>query len=427
MRTLDCARRTAGVAAIVVRASAALLIRSAVEGLNGTLRPARRIGESLAWIFETLGGGYLKIGQVLSTRVDILPWDLVAPLQRLQDAVPALSAKEARQVVERTLGQSVDTVFSSFDPHPVGSASIAQVHRAVVRKSGEVVAIKVRRPGINRTVRTDADILCALVRAVSFLPVLRRMPIAESVRQVASSIVAQTSLRCEAEHHRRFLTLFPHGVPVRVPRLLDEYCSDEILVMEYVPDLVKITDPALGRETHRHAVITGLQGLYTMLFLGGMVHCDLHPGNILVGRDGDVVVLDFGFATAMSVSERVAFARFFLSIAFNDGSTATRIVLETALRVPADLDHAGFEREISALVGRSSGLRAADFLIASFVDSLFAIQRKHRVYGSPSFTMAIVSLVVYEGIIRHRCADLDFQREAVPTLLRALQAIPSAP
>jgi ubiquinone biosynthesis protein len=421
MRTLNCARRTASVAAIVFRACVALSIQSAVDVLNGTLRPAMRIGESLAWTFETLGGGYLKIGQVLSTRADILPWDLVAALQRLQDAVPALSANEVRQVVERTLGRSLDDVFSYFDPHPVGSASIAQVHRAVVRKSGEVVAIKIRRPGIDRIVRTDADILCALVRAVSFLPVLRRMPIAESVRQVASSIVAQTSLHREAEQHRRFLTLFPQGVPVRVPRLLDEYCSDEILVMEYVPDLVKITDPVLSCETHRHAVITGLHGLYTMLFLGGVVHCDLHPGNILVGRDGDVVVLDFGFATAMSIPERVAFARFFLSIAFNDGSTATRIVLDTALRVPADLDHAGFEREISALVDRSSGLRAADFLIASFVDSLFTIQRKHRVYGSPSFTMAIVSLVVYEGIIRQRCADLDFQREAVPTLLRALQ------
>lgn len=421
MRILDGLRRTSVVVGILLWAFTAILFRALIERVRGNRRPVA-IGECLAWSFETLGGGYLKIGQVLSTRVDILPWDVVAPMQRLQDSVPPFSATEAQRVVESTLGQSLELVFSSFDPHPVGSASIAQVHRAVLRKSGADVAVKVRRPGIDRTVGTDVTTLKMVVRAVSLLPGLRGIPIVEAVRQVAASIMAQTSLRAEADFHRRFLALFQNGVPVRVPRLIDEYCTDEVLVMEYVPDLVKITDPALDHEIHREAVVAGLRGLYTMLFVAGLVHCDLHPGNIFVGRSGQVVVLDFGFAALMPPPERLAFARFFLSIAFNDGRAAAGIVLETALRVPLELDYARFEREISALVDRSSGARAADFFIAAFVDSLFRIQRKHRVYGSPSFTMAIVSLVVYEGIIRHRCADLDFQREAVPTLLRALQA-----
>jgi len=192
-------------------------------------------------------------------------------------------------------------------------------------------------------------------------------------------------------------------------------------VMEYVPGLVRITDPALDEETHRSAVIAGLRGLYRMLFIEGLVHCDLHPGNILVGRDGMVVIVDFGFSARMRPFERAAFARLFLSIALGDGVTAARIVRETALRMPDNLSSASFEREIVQLIKAVAGQRAAEFLVSSFVSSLFKIQRKHNIYGSPGFTMAIFSLTVYEGVIRHRCADLDFQREAVPILLAAIQ------
>jgi ubiquinone biosynthesis protein len=123
----------------------------------------------------------------------------------------------------------------------------------------------------------------------------------------------------------------------------------------------------------------------------------------------------------MRPAERAAFARLFLSIALGDGATAAKIVRETAFRRPDNLDGATFEREIVQLIKASSGQRASEFLVSSFVSSLFKIQRKHNIYGSPSFTMAIFSLTVYEGVIRHRCADLDFQREAVPILLAAIQ------
>ena len=397
------------------------LIRYTVARVRVADLDLNKVGESLARTFENLGGAYLKIGQILSTRRDILAEELVMPLQRLQDSVPPFPAEEALSIVECALGQPADTLFSSFDPTPIGSASIAQVHRAVLRDSLTEVAVKIRRPGIDRTVRIDSRVFMTLLRGVSLLPYIRGVPLLQAGSQIMDAIQAQTDFCAEAERHRQFFTLFEEGKPVRVPRLVDSYCAGDVLVMEYFDQLVKITALELDPKVHRTAVVAGLRGLYTMLFVSGLVHCDLHPGNILVGRNGEVVLLDFGFSTVMLRSERVAFARFFLSIAFADGATAARIVLETALRVPPNLNRTDFDRDIGELVRRASGSTAGEFLVASFVTSLFEIQRRHAVYGSPDFTMAILSLMVYEGIIRHRCSDLDFQREAIPALMLSLK------
>jgi ubiquinone biosynthesis protein len=420
MQTLREMVRVGMVTITLFRSLVVLMVRSVFAACCGH-DCSLEMGESLTSTFETLGGAYVKLGQILSTRGDILSEGVLVPLRRLQDSQARFSVDQARLVIERSLGKPVETLFRSFDSVPIGSASIAQVHHAVLQHSGAEVAVKVRRPGIDRTIKADSWFIVALVRALSLVPPFRGIPVVETVQQATMALKAQASLRAEADLHRQFFALFESGVPVRVPRLFDEYCTDEVLVMEYFPHLVKLTAPEIGEETHRTAVIAGLHGLYKMLFVAGLVHCDLHPGNVLVGGDGKVVVIDFGFATQMPPSQRSAFTEFFLSIALGDGIRAANIVLSTALRIPTDLNRASFEREISNLVRRSSGLRAGEFLISSFVSSLFSIQQKHGIYGAPSFTMAILSLIVYEGTIRHRCADLDFQREAIPILMPLFQ------
>ncbi len=421
MRAYRSLARGSAIMATLLWAFVAFLLRSAAARLRGQRCGLIGLGECLASAFETLGGGFVKIGQILSTRTDIVSEELAIPLRRLQNSLAPFPAKDALSIIERTLGASTESLFRSFDPSPIGSASIAQVHRAVLRDTGDEVAVKVRRPGIEHTISVDAHMLVAMARVISWLPPFRGIPLVEATQQIARTVEAQASFCLEATRHRQFSALFKSGVPVRVPRLHDEYCSDEVLIMEYFPRLVSITASELDEETHRNAVIAGLRGLYQMLFLEGLVHCDLHPGNILVDGNGGVVIVDFGFSTLMQPSERAAFARLFLSIALRDCPAAARIVLETAQRIPADLDRVGFERDIGELISRSSGLRAAEFLITSFVNSLFSIQRKYRIYSSSSFTLAILSLTVYEGIIRHRSADLDFQREAVPVLFASLR------
>lgn len=412
--------RTGTIAVVLLWALFLFLLTSIVASLAGRTRGAARLGERISKAFETLGGGFVKIGQLLSTRPE-LPEEFTMSLRRLQDSLAPFSDQAARSVVERSLRLPLETIFTVFDPIPIGSASIAQVHRARLRQGDVEVAVKIRRPGIEETIRIDARIFTHLAQIASWFPPFRGIPLREATQEVVTTVAGQTSFRLEADRHRQFSELFKSGSPVHVPQLFDEYCSDDILVMEYVPGLVRITDPGIDEETHRNAVLAGLRGLYRMLFHEGLVHCDLHPGNILVGREGMVVIVDFGFSAKMRPIERAAFARLFLSIALGDGATAAKIVRETALRIPANLDNASFELEMVRLIKAAAGQRASEFLVSSFVSSLFKIQRKHKIYGSPGFTMAIFSLTVYEGVIRHRCADLDFQREAVPILLAAIQ------
>jgi len=408
-------------AAVTVAGACARLLVLLSAGAARRSRWHQSLGECLARVFESLGGGYLKIGQLLGTRADLLPPALLAPLQRLHDRARPFPAVEARRILEESIGKPVERVFSTFDPVPVSSASIAQVHRAVLRESGREVAIKIKRPGVETAIDSDARLVTAAASLLSMWPPFRRLPLIDASAEVCRALRAQTDFGQEARNHRQFQILFADVEGVRVPQLLEDLCGRDVLVMEYLPGLRRLSDPTLPSEVARRATLAGLRALYRMIFGAGLIHGDLHPANVLVSREGPVVILDFGFVAAMAGPDRVAFAEFFLSIAVGDGQTAAANVCRTARGVPPDLDRGTFAQEIGALIAEAAGRTAGEFLVARFVGRLFAIQRRHQVRGTPSFTMAILSLMVFEGIIRARYPDLDFQREAVPHVLAALE------
>jgi ubiquinone biosynthesis protein len=189
--------------------------------------------------------------------------------------------------------------------------------------------------------------------------------------------------------------------------------------MEFMDDLERLDEFTVERERSAAAILNTLRALYAMIFEFGVVHCDLHPGNVFL-QGNSAVILDGGFTAALSPSNRAEFCDFFLGIVSNDGKRCARILRETATDVPELFDLARFESEIALLIDRNSGSVAETFQVARFVGELFDIMRRHGVRGSTAFTMAILSLLVFEGLTRIRFPDLAFQQEAVPFVVSSI-------
>jgi ubiquinone biosynthesis protein len=399
--------------ALVLRATAtAWFVAAGALRLAVRREPAAR---SLARTLERLGPTYVKLGQLLATRRDLLSAETVTHLERLQDRLePAPFALP--RLFREELGVELGDAFASLDPEPVASASIACVYRGVLR-DGTEVAVKARRPDVARRIELDLRLIRAGARIAARLPGLRGLPVLEALDEFGASLRRQVDMGLEAAANRRLRAALAQEPDVLLPALVERYCSESLLTMELLP-----VDGGRRDPSRRPALLAALRALYRMIFLEGFVHSDLHGANLFLLPDGRAAMVDFGFTAELTTEVRLRFAEFFLAMAMNDGARCTRITLDTAARVPAELDRRRLEAEVSALVAQAAGAAVDDFRVADFVLGLFEIQRRHRIVGTSAFTMAIVSLLVFEGMAKEVAGDLDFGREAVPFVLRALSS-----
>lgn len=374
------------------------------------------VGNTLAHCIEALGPTFIKVGQLLSTRRDLLPLELLAPLRRLQDQVRPFDSALVPEIIRTSLGQPIEALFSEFDLVPRSSASIAQVHVARLRESGLVVALKIRRPGIDRIVDMDLRLLGVAARLLARLRWFHVTPVEQAISQVAEGIWQQLDFRKEAETNRILRGWFADHPHVRIPALIEELCTDNVITMEYISDLVRIDDPDLDLDRFRRVIVLGLRALYDMLFRIGRVHCDLHAGNMFACGKNSVAIMDTGFVAELSQEEVNIWRKFFLGIVLNDGAECARILCDTAVSWRAGFKPGAFVEDVSDLVRQTVGRSAGEFSVAGFVYTLFDLQRRHGVCGSPKFTLAIISLLVFEGVAKSRYPELDFQAEAMPYL-----------
>lgn len=390
-----------------------------IEGRGSKL--SQELANNWNLLCERLGGAFPKIGQILGTRADLIGEQPRASLSKLQDDTTPLSEVATRSLLAE---EGLSAAIVNLDFIPVASATIAQVHRATRRDAGEELALKLIRPGVRGKLIADCRFIRFFGRFVARLPAFSSIPVKEALVEASAMLIQQTDFKQEKRNHQRLYAIFAEGRSVIVPKLHEELCTSNVLVMDFIPDMRKLNDPALSEQKAREALAFGVRALYKMIFEEGFIHCDMHPGNVLVAADGRLVILDAGFMIELTDKTRRSFAEFFLAIAFRDGTTAARIVRETAIRLPATLDVSAFDQGITDLIERVGGLRARDFQVAGFVGELFAIMRKHGIYGPSEFTMIILSLLVYEGVTKQRYPDLDFQQEAIPFVMAALAREP---
>jgi ubiquinone biosynthesis protein len=366
----------------------------------------------LANLLIALGATFVKVGQIMSTRPDLFPPHVIRALTRLQDDVGAFSWRHVERVFVAELGKRPDEVFQTIDREPVASASVAQVHRAVL-PSGEEVAVKVRRPGLDDLVAFDLAIMRLVARFVALVPSFRLLAPVESVNEFGAAIRAQIDLRIEAGNNARFATSFAGDPEVGFPRLYPELSGREVLTMGFVRGVKVLDAPAkLGTDSTRLARI-GFRTLLKMVFDDGFVHADLHPGNILVDEAGKVVILDLGLTAELDDAARRAFAQFFAGWATKDGKVMARLMSELSPAAKV-ADYEAYERDVVEFVERYHGKALGEVQVSTVAFDMMNILRRHRVRVNPIYTMCNVAIAVTEGIGKQLDPSLDLVQEALP-------------
>lgn len=366
----------------------------------------------LAALLIGLGATFVKVGQIMSTRPDLFPPHVIRALTRLQDDVGAFAWRHVERAFVEDLGKPPDELFARFDRTPVASASVAQVHKAELA-DGTAVAVKVRRPGLPELVAFDLTVMRWIAHLVALVPSARLLAPVESVDEFGRAIRAQIDLSIEAGNNARFTRNFASDPDLGFPRLHPALCSPRILTMDFIVGAKVLDAPrAQGADATRLAKI-GFRTLLQMVFADGFVHADLHPGNILVDRDGKVVLLDLGLTAELDEHARRAFAMSFAAWASGDGKTMAKLMAEFSPSAKVR-DYPAYEADVIAFVGRYLGKPLGEVQVSTVALDMMNILRTHKVRVNATYTMCNVAIAVTEGIGKQLDPGLDLMREALP-------------
>lgn len=378
-------------------------------------------GRALARLLERLGATFIKFGQILSTRPDLLGPGFIEPLSRLQDAVPAAPFAEIERVLGEELGPEARAKIVEIEPEPVAAASVAQVHRARLT-GGETVALKVQRADARAQIERDLAILGLGARLCDRLPELRMLSLPGAVERFGEALAGQLDFRDEAAHNLRFAKNFGGVDGVSVPRLFPELCTRRLLAMEFVEG-VKATEPEkVGGDRARLARIGG-EAVLKMIFEDGFVHADLHPGNIILTGDDRVVLIDLGMVTEIPSDLLRPWLQTFVALSQQDGALAARLFYGYAPTI-GDTDYAAFERDVVGFLEGLYGKRLGEVEVSVAVSGMMNILRKHRVQIDPAFTVVNIALLVAEGLGKQLDPSIDLVPLAQPYLARAMLTAP---
>lgn len=387
----------AAVALLCLVAYAAGTVRRRFRSREQRIRDrARQRGQLLRWSFEVLGASFIKAGQLISSRPDIFAPEVIAALRGLQDHVHTFPFRKVRRVIERELARPLEEVFAELEREPVAAGSVAQVHRGVLH-DGTEVAVKVLRPRVRAQVRRDAAILLAVARVAQWLsPRARAADLRAQARCLVTGILAQTDLGLEAANYERFRDNFVNVEGLAFPRVFHELSTHDIVTMEYVHGSTLENTPG---ELLPNVTRVMRASFFAMCFEHGLVHADLHPGNVLIRPDGVLVMLDVGLVkqlTPATVATLVGFARCIAT-----GSTADVVEhLQQHHSSSPKTDWLAVETDVAEFVATLRVRTMVNVETRALASDLFALARKHHIRPIADLSLVLLGMVTIEGIAK---------------------------
>ncbi|KKO54707.1 ABC1 kinase family protein [Paenibacillus sp. DMB20] len=373
------------------------------------------LGERIRRVLEDLGPTFVKFGQLASTRSDLLPESIIKELVKLQERVPPFPAENARALIEQEWGAPIGDVLLSFKDEPLAAASIGQVHAGVL-KNGKSVAIKVQRPGAQRMIGRDLEILRDLVSlAEKHWDWVKLYRVDRMVDEFARAVMAEMDYSHEARNAEKIAAQFSGSDWIGVPAIYWEYTTSRVLMMEYVEGITLSRSLELQEKGHdlKTAAEHLIEGLLHQIFIEGFFHADPHPGNLLIQENGRLVFLDFGLVGHLSEDMKDNLSMLIIALMRRNTEGMIRAVLRMGV-VPEDCDLELLRADLERLRNEYYDVPFSQVQIGKALTDLFGVAQRHRIELPPDLTLLGKSLLTLEGVIEHLDPGLSIIDMAEP-------------
>ncbi|MDX7644111.1 ubiquinone biosynthesis regulatory protein kinase UbiB [Aeromonas caviae] len=379
-------------------------------------------GARIRLAFEALGPIFIKFGQMLSTRRDLLPPDIAEELALLQDRVPPFCGQAARQQIELSLGCPIETLFGDFDETPLASASIAQVHTARLKESGREIVIKVIRPDIEPVIEADLRLMQALARLVArFVPQSARLRPIEVVEEYRKTILDELNLMREAANAIQLRRNFTGSEALYVPEIITDLCREQVLVMERIYGIPVSDIPALEANGTNMKLLAerGVEVFFTQVFRDSFFHADMHPGNIFVSYEHPEnplwIGIDCGIVGTLNREDKRYLAENFLAFFNRDYRRVAELHVESGW-VPSDTKVDEFEFAIRTVLEPIFEKPLSEISFGHVLLNLFNTARRFHMTVQPQLVLLQKTLLYVEGLGRQLYPQLDLWQTAKPYL-----------
>ena len=365
-------------------------------------------GGALADALLRLGPGFVKFGQALSTRADLIGPEMSLSLSQLQDRLPAFPARIARRLVESETGKPLDATFTEFTDTPVAAASIAQVHAATLI-DGRRVAVKLLRPQIDQRMRSDTMLFFALASILEWAaPGLRRLKLVTAVQQFVEISDVELDLRMEAAAAGRLAENLRDDAGIYVPWVDLERSTSRMLVIEWI-DGIRIDDvPALEAAGHNISDLTeaAARSFFNQVFRDGFFHADMHPGNIFVAADSRLVPIDFGIMGFLDFADRLFLARLLMAMLDRDYDMVAKLHADAGM-LGDDVSLPHFAQAVRAVADPVMGKSLGEVSLGTVLGQILQLSTRFSIEVQPQFNLLQKTMMMAEGVARQLNPQAD--------------------